>query len=110
MAMYQLRSDTESVVTTYSESMCKAEKMFHELDEAEQMAMMHIPATANPDDFQLLMRLLRKGYFKGNHHIEEIMYLQNIRRSDLIQLLDKFKDVLVIVEMQDPIISCFYSQ
>jgi len=89
--------------------MSSAEEMFHSLDEDEQIALMHIPASANPDDFRLLMRLLKQGYLSGEHHLEEIMYLENIRRSELLKLLDKFKDVLVTVEMEDPIISNFYS-
>lgn len=110
MTTYKSRSISDSGVGSYTESMCKAEEMFHELNDDEQMSMMLIPSSANSDDFQLLMKLLRNGCFKGERHIEEIMYLQNIKRSDLLQLLEKFKDVLVTVEMQDPIISCFYSQ
>lgn len=38
------------------------------------------------------------------------MYLENIRRSELLKLLDKFKEVLVTVEMEDPTIGNFYSR
>lgn len=93
----------------YDSSMSIAEEMFHNLDEEEQIALLHVPASANPDDFRLLMRLLKQGYLSGEYHIEEIMYLENIRRSVLLELLDKFKDVLVHVEMEDPTISDFYS-
>jgi len=109
MIMYQMLSENRSQTTTEG-YMSSAEKMFRHLDEEEQVALMHIPASANPDDFRLLMRLLKQGYLAGNHHIEEIMYLENIRRSELLQLLDKFKDALVIVEMEDPTISNFYSR
>lgn len=110
MTTYQLKSENWLQLSSggYA-SMSNAEEMFHNLDEDEQIALMHIPASANPDDFRLLMRLLKQGYLGGEHHIEEIMYLENIRRSELLKLLDKFKDVLVIVEMEDPIISNFYS-
>jgi len=107
--MYQMLSENKLQTSTEG-YMSNAEKMFHELDEEEQVALMHIPASANPDDFRLLMRLLQQGYLAGNHHVEEIMYLENIRRSELLQLLDKFKDALVIVEMEDPTISNFYSR
>lgn len=111
MATYQMKSENWLQLSSggYSPSMANAEEMFHNLDEDEQIALMHIPASANPDDFRLLMRLLKQGYLGGEHHIEEIMYLENIRRSELLKLLDKFKDVLVIVEMEDPTISNFYS-
>lgn len=38
-------------------------------------------------------RLLQ--YFKGNHHLEEIMLLENLPRSKLLTLIDKFSDILV---------------
>jgi len=62
------------------------------------------------DDRKLLDRLCRLGYFNGSYHLEEIMYLENIRRSQLLQLLDKFRDVLIISESEDPAIALFYSQ
>ena len=62
------------------------------------------------DDVILLERLCRMGYFKGGHHLEEIMYLENIRRSQLLQILDKFRDVLITCESEDPAMALFYSQ
>ncbi|XP_014210296.1 GATOR complex protein NPRL3 [Copidosoma floridanum] len=62
------------------------------------------------DDVILLERLCRMGYFKGGHHLEEIMYLENIRRSQLLQILDKFRDVLITCENEDPAMALFYSQ
>ncbi|KAL7298507.1 hypothetical protein TKK_0008287 [Trichogramma kaykai] len=62
------------------------------------------------DDIILLERLCRLGYFKGGHHLEEIMYLENIRRSQLLQILDKFRDVLITSESEDPAMALFYSQ
>jgi len=94
----------------YSSSMASAQETFHSLDAVEQIALANSrPESPNLDDLRLLMRLLKQGYLAGEHHIEEIMYLENIRRSELLRLLDKFKDVLVIVEMEDPTISNFYS-
>ncbi|KAG7202838.1 hypothetical protein KM043_009991 [Ampulex compressa] len=62
------------------------------------------------DDRKLLERLCRLGYFNGGHHLEEIMYLENIRRSQLLQILDKFRDILITCECEDPAIALFYSQ
>ncbi|XP_012216794.1 GATOR complex protein NPRL3 [Linepithema humile] len=62
------------------------------------------------DDRKLLDRLCRLGYFNGGYHLEEIMYLENIRRSQLLQLLDKFRDVLMTSECEDPAIALFYNQ
>ena len=46
-------------------------------------------------------------YFNGKHHIEEIMYYENVRRSQLLTLLDKFRDVLVMCQHQDSGILCY---
>lgn len=54
--------------------------------------------------------LIALGYFKGEHHLEEIMYFENLRRSQLLQLLDKFRDVLIIYETEDPAIATLYTQ
>lgn len=71
--------------------------------------VLQIPATNTPEDLKLFAKLCRKGYFQGNHHVEEIMYLENLRRSQLLQLLEKFRDVLVTYETEDPAIAMFSS-
>lgn len=48
-------------------------------------------------------------YFRGHHHLEEIMYNENMRRSQLKTLFDKFRSVLVVTNHEDPIISIFQS-
>ena len=49
--------------------------------------------------FQFTHRLC--PYMRGMHHLEEIMYYENVSRSQLHTLLDKFKDVLVTCRHQD---------
>lgn len=66
--------------------------------------------TYQSDDIILLERMCRMGYFDGGHHLEEIMYLENIRRSQLLQILDKFRDVLITSEHEDPAMALFYSE
>lgn len=85
------------------------EELLVDFSEAERVAILKIPAATNSDDLALLAKLYRYGYFRGLHHLEEIMYLENLRRSQLLQLLDKFRDVLVTCETEDPAISVFYS-
>ena len=41
----------------------------------------------------LYIRLCR--YFHGSHHLEEIMLIENMSRSQLLTLIDKFGEVLV---------------
>lgn len=48
-------------------------------------------------------------YFRGRHHLEEIMYNENMRRSQLLMLFDKFRSVLVVTSHEDPVISVFQS-
>ncbi|KAK4875348.1 hypothetical protein RN001_011770 [Aquatica leii] len=74
----------------------------------ERTAIFKIPASNNSEDLNLFARLCRNGYFRGEHHVEEIMYLENLRRSQLLQLLDKFRDVLITYETEDPAIAMFY--
>lgn len=53
----------------------------------------------------LFSRLLH--YFRGRHHLEEIMYNENTRRSQLLTLFDKFRSVLVVTTHEDPVIAVF---
>ena len=43
----------------------------------------------------LLAFIRLKKYFNGSHHLEEIMYLEDMTRSELLTLLDKYSSVLV---------------
>ncbi|KAH9630527.1 hypothetical protein HF086_018443 [Spodoptera exigua] len=47
-------------------------------------------------------------YFRGEQHLEEIMFMENVSRSQLMQLLDKFKDVLITFETEDPAVAMLY--
>lgn len=59
--------------------------------------------------FLLLTASRLLHYFRGHHHLEEIMYNENMRRSQLKTLFDKFRSVLVVTNHEDPIISIFQS-
>eukprot|EP01132_Coremiostelium_polycephalum_P009228 gene9228-11306_t len=45
--------------------------------------------------YQLFKRL--SPYFRGRHHLEEIMWRENISREDLNKILKKYKNVLIQV-------------
>ncbi|GLV44413.1 Nitrogen permease regulator-like 3 [Carabus blaptoides fortunei] len=83
------------------------EELLLDFNDEERSAIFRIPAASNPEDLTLLARLCRKGYFQGDHHIEEIMYLENLRRSQILQLLDKFRDILITYETEDPAVAMF---
>lgn len=64
-------------------------------------------AALDSEDLKLFTRLT--PYFRGNHHLEEVMYYENLRRSQLLTLLDKFRDVLFSCQHEDPVTLYFYS-
>ncbi|XP_005726036.1 GATOR1 complex protein NPRL3 isoform X8 [Pundamilia nyererei] len=83
------------------------ETLLASLSEHERQFILNIPAAQNPEDLRMFARLLH--YFRGHHHLEEIMYNENMRRSQLKTLFDKFRSVLVVTNHEDPIISIFQS-
>nr|XP_028561538.1 GATOR complex protein NPRL3 isoform X1 [Podarcis muralis] len=83
------------------------ENLLTSLPEHEREAILSVPAAHNPEDLRTFARLLH--YFRGRHHLEEIMYNENMRRSHLLMLFDKFRSVLVVTNHEDPVISVFQS-
>ncbi|XP_036003975.1 GATOR complex protein NPRL3 isoform X2 [Fundulus heteroclitus] len=83
------------------------ETLLTSLSEHERQVILNIPAAQNPEDLRMFARLLH--YFRGHHHLEEIMYNENMRRSQLKTLFDKFRSVLIVTNHEDPIISIFQS-
>ncbi|MGH0140112.1 UNVERIFIED_CONTAM: hypothetical protein FKN15_000562 [Acipenser sinensis] len=83
------------------------ENLLASLSERERVAILNVPAVQNAEDLRMFARLLL--YFRGRHHLEEIMYNENMRRSQLMTLFDKFHSVLAVTNHEDPIISLFQS-
>ncbi|XP_037363752.1 GATOR complex protein NPRL3 isoform X2 [Talpa occidentalis] len=81
------------------------ESLLASLAEHERAAILSVPAAQNPEDLRMFARLLH--YFRGRHHLEEIMYNENTRRSQLLALCDKFRSVLVVAAHEDPVIAVF---
>ncbi|XP_031622101.1 GATOR complex protein NPRL3 [Contarinia nasturtii] len=108
------QSDTMSTENCESLASVEDEDKIKELlmafQEPERSAVRDLPAASNVEDLTLMVKLYQAGYFKGEHHLEEIMYFENLRRSQLLQLLDKFRDVLIIYETEDPAIATLYTQ
>lgn len=61
-------------------------------------------------DRELFRRL--RPYFDGKRHLEDIMYYEDIQRSQLMSFLERHEDVLLMFEHDDIAISqlCPYSQ
>lgn len=77
----------------------KIAEMLSVFETNDREAIMKVPASF--EDLNLMVRLWQSGYFKGEHHLEEIMFYENLRRSQLLQLLDKFRDVLILYETEE---------
>lgn len=69
------------------------------LSESEIESILRVPAARNLDDLKLFARLC--PYFDGRRHLEDIMYYENVRRSQLLALIDKFRDVIVVMTYED---------
>ncbi|ODM97728.1 Nitrogen permease regulator 3-like protein, partial [Orchesella cincta] len=65
-------------------------------------------ASISVQDIKMFSKIAK--YFTGEFHIEEIMYRENIRRSQLMLLLDKFRECLITVEKEDADISFFRNE
>uniref|UniRef100_K1Q0G7 GATOR complex protein NPRL3 n=1 Tax=Magallana gigas TaxID=29159 RepID=K1Q0G7_MAGGI len=72
----------------------------YNLSKEERDCILDIPAARMLEDLKLFTRLF--PYFRGDHHLEEIMYYENLHRSDLMALLDKFRSVLITCQYEDP--------
>lgn len=86
----------------------KIKELLQVFEDSDRPAIRRIPASASLDDLSLMVKLYQAGYFKSEHHLEEIMYFENLKRSQLLQLLDKFREVLIIYETEDPAIASMY--
>nr|XP_002130884.1 GATOR complex protein NPRL3-like [Ciona intestinalis]XP_009858314.1 GATOR complex protein NPRL3-like [Ciona intestinalis] len=64
-----------------------------------------ITASQAPINFNLFLRLLK--YFDGRHHLEEMMYRENLLRGDIVNILDQFKPLLLTTVREDEIASAF---
>lgn len=130
-------SQSDTISTENCESLASVEdddkikELLMAFQEPERSAVKDLPASSSVEDLTLMVKLwqagnfithlmytlclqllthIHSGYFKGEHHLEEIMYFENLRRSQLLQLLDKFRDVLIIYETEDPAIATLYTQ
>ncbi|XP_068218256.1 GATOR1 complex protein NPRL3 isoform X1 [Palaemon carinicauda] len=73
------------------------------LSVAEKEMVMKVEAAQNPEDLKLFSKLVM--FFRGKHHLEEMMYRANLRRSQLLQIIDKFRQVLYTCQHPDDSLS-----
>ncbi|XP_035227467.1 GATOR complex protein NPRL3-like isoform X3 [Stegodyphus dumicola] len=69
------------------------------LTPSEQNSILRNVSSNSKDDLKNFFRF--HPYFDGKHHLEEIMYCENIRRSHLLSLLEKFRNILITCQFED---------
>ena len=72
-----------------------------------QVLFRRIEAARNASDLTCFLKLLK--YFDGKHHLEEMMYKENIQRLQLLTVLDKFHSLLMTCSREDEIASHYHS-
>ncbi|GFQ68139.1 GATOR complex protein NPRL3 [Trichonephila clavata] len=87
-------SDEEDLSLREQDSIRKAN-----LTPSERDSILRDASHNNKDDLKNFIRFC--PYFRGRHHLEEIMYCENIRRSHLLSLLDKFRNILITCQFED---------
>ncbi len=95
---------------------------------SERAAIEAVPAADSIEDLRLFGRVA--PYFNGQYHIEDIMYVSsklmlikhimseeiffrfhvNVRRSQVLQLVDKFRNLLIKVENEDPAVTMYFKK
>lgn len=85
-------------------SLSKSEKrIFDSFSPVEKRSLVLMQSKVDKDD--ILFFLSMSKYFRGEHHLEDIMYYENLPRSKLLILIDKFRSMLITVQHEDPAIS-----
>lgn len=73
------------------------------LNQLGSRSVLAIPSSRQPEDLKLLLRLI--PYFDGKHHVEDIMFFENLERSQVLILCDKFRDILFTCHYEDVAVS-----
>lgn len=93
-----LDDDSDADVTEDVETILAA---FHPADQAEILKI-------TTDKNELAKFAQVAIFMNGKYHIEEIMYHTNCRRAHLLQIIDKFRNIIVRSEHEDPALTMYY--
>ena len=77
-----------------------SKEIWQALTNEEKMGIIEMRRFVDVEDIEFFLRIC--PYFRGQHHLEEIMYYENIRRSELVTLIDKFRSLLLTTQHEDP--------
>lgn len=108
---FQVHSEVEKNMWNALLSLAASDKMEAEILASEsdlKPVFRKLPSNVTQEDLNLFLSFFKQGYFKGTHHIEEIMFLENKTRAQICQLLDKLRTLIVTCDIEDSYISLFY--
>ena len=103
-----LDTETDGIGMDNGLALVPMEKLKGTLDELADPVRRALSLVKQPisiHDIKVFSRISK--YFNGEYHLEEIMYMENMRRSQVLLILDKFRDVLITVEKEDADINFF---
>lgn len=72
----------------------------HNISDKDQQYIFKAFEHKSENDIDLFIRLM--PYYNGTYNIEAIIFYEKLNRSDMITFLDKFKDLLIVTEYEDP--------
>ena len=98
----KLRSEDESDQETVTENFDTILKAFPHATDREAILR------CTQDKIELAKFAEVAVYMNGKYHIEEIMYHLDLRRAQLLQIIDKFRDIVVRHEHEDPALTMYY--
>ena len=89
-----------------SETALTREEILQHFTQPQQSVILSVTS-----DLPTLSQFVRfSKYWRGEHHIEEMMYHENCSRYELLQTMDKFSSILVKQEHEDPVITKYWSR
>ena len=65
----------------------------------EKRSLFRMIDLVDKEDLSFFLNMSK--YFRGEHHLEDIMYYENVPRSKLLILIDKFRSMLITVQHED---------
>ena len=102
---HQTGQDTAGTTPVDNQS---KEEILKDFTAAEQSVIMSVPAAADTADLLQFVRFSK--YMRGDHHIEDMMYHENCTRYELLQCIDKFSNILIKHEHEDPVVTKYWSK
>lgn len=84
------------------------EELLKNFSASEQEVILSVNGSGDKSDLAQFVRFSK--YWRGEHHIEDMMYHENCTRYELLQCIDKFSSILVKHEHEDPVVTKYWSQ